>query len=135
MLLSLYSYFSFCFRHIHQTYSRIIQEHTHACLVTSVSLAYSEPWHILITKHIQTPSYIHNTILNIFTKAPPWTFDTVLTAPLSLKDAILYGVFNIIFQTYSGISRFIQPHLFLLRHIKNPRILKNILLQRHSGIF
>ena len=130
----MYSYFRFCFRHI-QINSRIIQEHTHAYLVPSVSLAYSEPWHILITKHIQTPRYIHNTILNIFTKAPSWTFDKVLNAPLSLKDAILYSFFNIIFQTYSNISRFIQPYLCLLRHIKNASMLKNILLQRYSGVF
>ena len=40
-------------------------------------------WHTPTTKHIQTSKYIHNTILNIFTKARPWTFDTVLNAPLS----------------------------------------------------
>ena len=28
------------------------------------------PWHIPITKHIQTPRYIHSTILPIFKKAP-----------------------------------------------------------------
>ena len=72
MLLSLYSYFRFCFRHI-QTYSSIVQEHTYA---------YSEPWHIRITKHIQTPRHIHNTMLKIFTKAPSWTLDTALNAPL-----------------------------------------------------
>ena len=72
MLLSLCSYFRICFRHI-QTNSSIVQEHNHT---------YSEPWHIRITKHIQTPRYIHNTILNIFAKAPSWNFDTVLNAPL-----------------------------------------------------
>ena len=39
---------------------------------------------------------------NIFTKAPSWTFDIML---LSLKDALLYGVFNIVFQTYSGMFK------------------------------
>ena len=130
----MYSYFRFCFRHI-QTYSRIIQGHTHAYLVPSVSLAYSEPCHILITKHIQTPRYIHNTILNIFTKAPSWTFDTVLNAPLSLKNAILYGSLTLRFTHILAFSRFIQPYLFLLRHIKNPIISKNVLLQRYSGMF
>ena len=48
-------------------------------------LTYSEPWYIPITKHIQAPGYIHNTILNIFRKAPSWTFDTVLNAPLSYR--------------------------------------------------
>ena len=130
----MYSYFRFCFRHI-QINSRIIQEHTHTYLVPSVSLAYPEPWHILITKHTQTLRYIHNTILNIFTKAPSWAFDKVLNAPLSLKNSMLYSVFNIIFQTYSDISTLIQPYLFLLRHIKNASMLKNILLQRYSGVF
>ena len=87
MLLSLYSYFRFCFRHIH-IYSSIIQEHTHAYSEPCVSLACLEPWHIPITKHIQAPNYINNTILNIFTKAS-WTFDAVLNAPrVSLIDAI-----------------------------------------------
>ena len=134
MLFSLYSYFRFCFRHI-QTYSSIIQEHTHAYSEPYVSLAYSEPWHILITKHIQTPRYIHNTILNIFTKTLSWAFDTVLNVPLSLKDAIHYGVFNIIFQTYSGMFKIYSAIFILLRHIKNPSILKNILLQRYLSIF
>ena len=41
-----------------------------------------KPWNILIAKHIQTLRYIHNIILNIFTKALSWTFDTVLNASL-----------------------------------------------------
>ena len=61
VLLSLHSYSRFCLRQI-QTYLSIIQEHTHAYLEPCVSLAYSEPWYIPITKHIQTPSYIRNTI-------------------------------------------------------------------------
>ena len=36
-------------------------------------------------KHIQAPRYIHHTILNIFSKATFWTFDTVLSAPLSYR--------------------------------------------------
>ena len=72
MLVSLNSYFRFCFRDI-ERYSSIFQEHTHA---------YSDRWHILIAKHIQTRRYIHNTILNSFTKAPSWTFDTVINVPL-----------------------------------------------------
>ena len=39
---------------------------------------HSVPWHIPITKHIQTLRYIYNTLLNIFTKALSWPFDTVL---------------------------------------------------------
>ena len=66
MLLSLYSYFRFCFRQL-QTYSSIVQEHIHA---------YSEPFHIPVTKHIHTSRYIPNTILNIFTKAPSEKFYT-----------------------------------------------------------
>ena len=64
VLLSLYIYCRFCFRHI-QIYSSIIQEHN--------------------TKYIQTTRYIHNTILNIFTRAPSWTFDTVLNASFLYK--------------------------------------------------
>ena len=80
MLLRLYNYFRFCFKHI-QTYSSNIQEHTHAYSEFCVSLAYLGPWHILITEHIQAP--IHNTILSIFTKAPSWTFNEVLNVFLS----------------------------------------------------
>ena len=64
----MYSYFRFCFRHI-QIYLSIVQEHTHAYSEPCVSVAYLESWHIPIKKHIQTPRHIHNTILNIFTKA------------------------------------------------------------------
>ena len=76
----------FFFRHI-KTYSSIIQEYTHACSETYVPLAYSKPWHIPLTKRTQTARYIHNTILNIFTKASSWAFHTVLNA-LFLIDAI-----------------------------------------------
>ena len=79
VLLSLHSYFRFCFRHV-QTYSSITQEHTHIYSESSVSLAYSKSLPIPIKKHIQTQWYIHNAILNILTKAQYWTFDTVLNA-------------------------------------------------------
>ena len=117
------SYCRFCFRRI-QTYSSIIQEHTHAYSEPCVSLAYPEPWHNLITKHVQTPRYIHNTILNIFTKAPSWTFDKVLNAPLSLKDAILYGVFNIIFQIYSGILKIYSAIFIIVKAYYEPQYMK-----------
>ena len=81
VLLSLYSYFRFCFRHV-LTYLSIIQEHTHAYLKPSVSLAYSKPRHISITKHFQTLWYIHNTLLNIFSKAQSCTFHAVLNSPI-----------------------------------------------------
>ena len=68
-----------------QAYLSIVQEHAHAYSEPCVSMAYSEPWHFPITNNIQAPSYIHNTILNIFTKATSWTFDTVLNAPLFYK--------------------------------------------------
>ena len=61
----MYSYFRFLFRYI-QTYSTIIQEHTHPYSEPCVSRPNSEPRHIPITKHVQTPRYIQNTILNIF---------------------------------------------------------------------
>ena len=71
-----YSYFRFCFRHV-LTYSSIIQEHTHAYSEPSVSLVFLKSWHISIPKTVR---YIHNTILNIFTKAQSCTFNTVLKA-------------------------------------------------------
>ena len=56
---------------------------------------------------------------------------------LCLKDAILYGVCGIIFETYSGMIKIYSAIfiLVMLRYIKNLSILKNILLQRYSGIF
>ena len=117
------------FRHIYALFKSIL-EHIE-------NLRY--PWHILITKHIQILRYIHNAILNIFTKAQSWTFDAVLNAPLfyrcylALRVALV--IFNVIFQTY---SRLIQPYLVLLknlRYIKSPDIFRDILLQPCSAIF
>ena len=71
---------TFCFSRIQRNLS-IIQGSAHAYSEPYVSLVYSKPWHVPITKHIQTPRYIHNTILSIFTKAACWVFDTVLSAP------------------------------------------------------
>ena len=135
MLLSLNIFFRFCFRHL-QTYSSIIQEHTYAYSEPCISLVCSEPWHILITKHVQAPRYINNTILNIFTKAPSWTL-IEFWMRFSLQDATLYSVLTLHFRHIRASSRFIQPYLFLLRHIKNPSILRNFLLQRYSthGLF
>ena len=99
MLLCLYNYFRFCFRQI-QTYSGIVQEHTQ-----EHTHAYSEPWHIPITKHIQTPRYIHNTILNIFTKAPSCTFDTVLNAP------VFYRCYLISLKVTSATKRYIETYI------------------------
>ena len=63
-------------------------------------------------------------------------FDAVLNAPLFyrcyLTSRITLCIFSVIFQTY---SRLIQPYLVLLRHIKSPGILRNILLLPYSGIF
>ena len=74
-------------------YSSIAQKHTYA---------YLEPWHILIAKHIRTPRYIHNTILNIFTKALSWTFDTVLNASFFVSISI-QNHFNVTIKAYPGI--------------------------------
>ena len=75
------------FRHIRALFKSI-----HAYSEPCVYLVCSEPWHIPITKHIQTSWYIHNfktiskkkiwKILNIFKKARPGTFDKVLNTPL-----------------------------------------------------
>ena len=108
VLLGLHSYCWFCFRHI-QTYSGIIQDHIHAYLELSVSLAYLKPWDIPITKYIQTLRYTHNTILNIFTKAQSWTFDANLNAPLFyicyLTYIVTLHIFAVIFQNYLGILK------------------------------
>ena len=134
MLLSLHSYFRFCFRHV-LTYSSIIQEHTHAYSEPSVSLAYSKPWHISITKHIQTLRYIHNTILNIFTKAQSCTFDTVLNAPVFYRCYLTSRVtLRLHFRHIQAYSRLILPYLVLLRHIKSPAIFTDILLQPYLCI-
>ena len=108
MLLSLHSCSSFCFRHF-QTYSSIIQEHIDAYSEHYVSLAYSKPWYIPISKHIQALRYIHNTILNIFTNAQSWTFNANLNAPLIyrcyLTSRVTLYIFNVIYQNYSGIFK------------------------------
>ena len=109
MLLSWYSYFRFYFSH-NQTHSSIIQEHTNIYSESCRSLAYSEPWHIPITKHIQTPRYIHNTMLNIFAKALVVCIranqhDNSLTHFFTLINTLLIG--NIAF------FKFITQTLFL----------------------
>ena len=89
VLLSLHSYFRFCFRHV-QTCS--------ACsgIYSKHILTYSDIfWHIPITKHIQTLQYIYNTIINIFIKAQSWTFVTVLnrcylTSRVTLRYLLRY---------------------------------------------
>ena len=90
------------FRHIQSLFKSIfthIQE-------LSVFLAYSKLQNIPITKHIQTLRYIHNTILNNFTKARSWP-DAVLNATLFYKcyltSRVTLRIFNVIFRTYSGI--------------------------------
>ena len=139
MLLSLRSYFWFCFRDF-LIYSSIIQEHTHheyahAYSEPSVFLAYSKPWHISITKHIQTLRYIHNTILNIFTKAQSCTFDTVLNAPVFYRCYLTSRVtLRLHFRHIQAYSRLILPYLVLLRHIKSPAIFTDILPQPYFGI-
>ena len=86
----LYSCFRFCFRHI-RTYSSIVQEHTYA---------YSEPWHIPITKHIQTPrTTILFIILHVFTKT--W-------------------------KTNWGIFPHIRVYFSRFRHIQNPGTVRHI---------
>ena len=71
------------------------------------------PWHIQIPDIFLSQSifrYIHNTILNIFTKAQSWTFDSNLNAPLFyrcyLTSRVILHIFNVIFQNYSGLFIF-----------------------------
>ena len=48
-------------------------------------------------------------MLNIFTKAQSWKFDSVLNAPVFyrcyLTSRVTLRIFNVIFQTYSGIFK------------------------------
>ena len=163
MLLSLYSYFRFCFRFI-QTYLSIIQEHSHAYSEPCVSLAHSEPWHIPITNHIQISRHIHDTILNIFTKAPSQTLDTVLNAPLFYRcQSNFMASLTLYFRHILAYPRLIQPYLFFLRDIfllrtfffshtqayyqrytyyvgrfkviQNPSLFKHVMFQVYSDIF
>ena len=127
VILSFYSYFRFSFRDI-QKYSSIIQEHTYAFSKLCVASPNSEPLHIPNTKHIQIPRYLHNTILNIFAKAPSRTFDTALLSNFQSHFTVSLTLHIRHIQAY---SRFIQPCLVLLRHIKNPGIFPNILLQAY----
>ena len=84
-------------------------------LACTVILAYASG----MFRHIQalfksifthmTLRYIHNIILNIFTKAQSWTFGTNLNAPLFyrcyLTSAVTLHILNVIFQDYSGIFK------------------------------
>ena len=137
VLPSLYSYFKFCFRHVRK-YSDIIQEHTHAYSEPFPSLAYSKPWKIFITKHIQTLRYIYNTKLNIFKKLNLGRL-TVLNALFfytcylsSRANSLSLTLYCRYIQAYSSL---IQPYLVLLRHIKSSGIFRDILLETYSGIF
>ena len=112
-----------------QTYSSIIEENTHADSETYVSLPNSGPWHIPGTKDI------HNTVLNIFKKASSWTLDSSERASVLKMLYLFTESLTLHFRIILACSRFIQPYLFLLRNTKNPSILRNILLERYSGIF
>ena len=107
---SKYAYIS-----INATYYKYAHAYSDLC----VSLAYSEPCHIIITKLIQAPRYIHNTILTIFTKAPSWTFDTVLNASLFYRSYLtsrltLRYLSTLYFRHFLRHLRLIQTYLFLL---------------------
>ena len=90
-------YFRFCLPHI-QTYLSNIQEHTHA---------YSQP---CVSINIQNPAYsyykVNSQKVHLGRLIQFWM-------RLSLKDAMLYGVFNIIFQTYPDIFK-IYSAIFIL---------------------
>ena len=136
VLLSFHSQFRFCFRHA-LTYSSIIQEHTDAYSEPSVSLEYPKPWHIPITKHIQTIRYIHSNILNILTKAQSCSISskcTCLLQTLSNFQSNFAVSLRLCFRHIQSYSRIIQPYLVLLRHIKSAGIFRDTLLQPYSGI-
>ena len=83
------------------------------------------PWHIPITKHIQTLRYLH-IILNIFTKAQSWIFDAFLNAHFFyrcyLTSRVTLRIINV-----EVCSRIIQPYLVLLRHVLKCVLWKDVL--------
>ena len=132
MLLSLYSFnCRFCFRHI-QTYSSVLEEHTHAYSEPCVSLPYSEPWHILITNISKVYSKHHIKHFHKSSILDVW-YSSECTSLLKMLDFTASS--TLYFRLILACSRFIQPYLFFLRHINNPSILRNILLHRYSGTF
>ena len=91
-----------------------IFRYTHIYTEICGFLIYSEAWHIPIRKQIQTLRYIHNTILNIFTKASSWTFDTVLNVPVFYRCYLtsrvpLRYLLTLHFRHFLAYSRIIQP--------------------------
>ena len=95
-----------------------IFRHIQACSELWVSLPYSEPWYVPITKHFQTLRYIHNAILNIFTKAPSWMFDAVLNAPLFFRCYLTSTVsLTLYFRHIQAYSVLIQPYLGALTYL------------------
>ena len=78
----------------------------------------------------------HNTILNIFTNVPSWKFETVMNVLLLKILSNFYNNFTVLLTSYfrqiQAYERLIQPYLVLLEHIKNPCILRSILLQAYS---
>ena len=94
-----------CFKHILAYYSRAY---------SSIFRTFVYPW------NIQTTRCIRNTILNIFTRAPSWMFDTVLNAPILSILSNFQSDFTatLCFRHIQACSRFIQSYSVLLRHTK-----------------
>ena len=77
-----------------------------------------------------------NTLLNIFTKAQSWTFDTVLNVPVFFYRCCLTSrvTLRLYFRYIDAYSRLTLPYLILLRDSKSPAIFIDILVQPYSGI-
>ena len=91
---------------------------------------------ISLSQRIFRHIYVHDTILNIFAKAPSWTLGIVLS--VSLLQILSNFSFNftvsliLYFRHIQAYSTLNQAYLVLLRHIKNPGIFRTILLRVYS---
>ena len=134
MLLSLYIYFRFCFRHV-QTFKFYSRAHSRIFRISSLPDIFRTQHTgrklnvyktfslrpVSMRKHIQTPRYIHNTILDISIKASSQAFDTVLNASLfyrcyltsrvTLESLLMLHFRNSgIFKTYSVIFSHVETY-------------------------
>ena len=92
------------FRHIQALFKNIFT-HSETFCVLSIFKTLAFYYH----KAYLNLWYIPDTMLNIFTKAQSWKFDSVLNAPVFyrcyLTSRVTLRIFNVIFQTYSGIFK------------------------------
>ena len=110
------------FEHYSRAYSRIFRTLCISGIFLSPSI-------------FRLPRYIHNTTLNIFTKASSSTFDTVLNTPVSYRmlsnfwsNFTISQGYNVILRDILECSRFIQVYLFTPVYL-------DVIFQAYSVIF